>query len=195
MDLVTILISREAIAAYVTIAGVLIAMIGVLIGYITYKFNKKQLKQNQLSEVIKSLNHPLHREARKVIYDHYDQKQISNISFQLLEIDRNQFSEYEAEAKDATIEIAKNIVRSDLNHVGTLVHHKMIEVKVFLEEYWWIILKCWHILEDDIQERRNQKNGISNYMINFEELKIKAENFAKKNYSDDWENFQKSFKK
>ena len=42
-------------------------------------------------------------------------KQISNISFQLLEIDRNQFGEYEAQAKDAIIEIAKNIGRNDLN--------------------------------------------------------------------------------
>ena len=33
---------------------------------------------------------------RLIIYNHYDQKQISNISFQLLEIDRNQFGEYEA---------------------------------------------------------------------------------------------------
>ena len=156
MDLITILSSMEAIAAYIAAAG-------VFISYITYKFNKKQLNQNQLSELIKSLNHPSHREARKVIFDHYKKEPISNISFQLLEIDRKQFGEYEAEAKDAIIEIAKNIVRSDLNHAGTLVHHKMIETKVFLEEYWWIILKCWNILEDDIKERRNQKNGISNY--------------------------------
>ena len=88
-----------------------------------------------------------------------------------------------------------SIVRSDLNHAGTLVHHKMIETKVFLEEYWWIILKCWHILEGDIKERRNQKSGISNYMHNFEEIKIKAEKFAKKNYFNDWEHFQKSIKK
>jgi hypothetical protein len=61
----------------------------------------------------------------------------------------------------------------------------MINPEVFFEEYWWIILKCWHILEDDIKERRNQNNGISKYMRNFEDLKIKAESFAKKNYSDD----------
>ncbi|MGI9010529.1 MAG: DUF4760 domain-containing protein [Nitrososphaeraceae archaeon] len=171
MDLIAILSSKEAIAAYIAIAG-------VIVSYITYRFNTKQLKQNQLSELIKSLNNPSHREARKVIYDHYDQKQISNISFQLLEIDRNQFGEYVAEAKDAIIIIAKNIVRSDLNHAGTLVHHKMIETKVFLEEYWWMILKCWHILEDDIKERRNKTNGISNYMINFEEIKVKAEKYV-----------------
>ena len=187
MELITIFSSKEAIAIYVAAAG-------VFVGYITYIFNKKQLKQNQLSEIIKHLNNPSHREARKVIYNHYDQKQISNISFQLLEIDRNQFGEYEAEANDAIIEIAKNIVRSDLNHAGTLVHHKMIETKVFLEEYWWIILKCWHILEDDIKERRSQNNGISKYMRNFEELKIKAEKFAKKTYPKDWKNFQNSIK-
>jgi hypothetical protein len=51
---------------------------------------------------------------RLIIYNHYDQKQFSDISFQLLEIDRNQFGEYEAQAKDAIIEIAKNIGRNDL---------------------------------------------------------------------------------
>ena len=188
MDLITILSSKEAIAAYIAIAG-------VVVSYITYIFNRKQLKQNQLSELIKNFNQPSHREARKVIYDHFQKKkQISNMSFQLLEIDRAKFTEFEAEAKEALIEISKNIVRSDLNYAGTLVHYKMIESKMFIDEYWWIILSCWNILENDIKERRNTNNGISNYMRNFENLKIMAEKFVKKNYPNDWENFQKSIK-
>ena len=177
MDLITILSSKEAIAAYIAIAG-------VVVSYITYIFNKKQLKQNQLSELIKNFNQPSHREARKVIYDH-SQKKISNMSFQLLEIDRAKFTEFEAEAKEALIEISKNIVRSDLNYAGTLVRYKMIESKMFIDEYWWIILSCWNILENDIKERRNTNNGISNYMRNFENLKIMAEQFVKKNYPND----------
>jgi hypothetical protein len=116
------------------------------------------------------------------------------MSFQLLEIDRAKFTEFEAEAKEALIEISKNIVRSDLNYAGTLVRYKMIESKMFIDEYWWIILSCWNILENDIKERRNTNNGISNYMRNFENLKIMAEQFVKKNYPNDWENFKKSVK-
>ena len=171
MDLIAILSSKEAIAAYIAISGVVVSSI-------TYIFNKKQLKQNQLSELIKNFNQPSHREARKVIYDHSQEKQISNRSFQLLEVDRTKFNEFEAEAKDALIEISKNIVRSDLNYAGTLVRYKMIESKMFIDEYWWIILNCWNVLENDIKERRN--NGISNYMRNFEDLKIIAEKFVKK---------------
>jgi hypothetical protein len=183
-EFVPIFFSREAIVVYVAIAG-----LGVNI--ITYKFREKQLKQNQLTETIKILNHPLHREARKVIYN---QEKISNISFQLLEIEKSHFTEYEAESKDVIIEISKNIVRSDLNHAGTLIHHKMMDSDVFLDEYWWIILKSWQVLKSDIEKRRNSKNGVSNYMRNFEELKNKAEDFAKKNYPNDWENFVKMVK-
>jgi hypothetical protein len=64
---------------------------------------------------------------------------------------------------------------------------------MFIDEYWWIILNSWNVLENDIKERRN--NGISNYMLNFEDLKIMAEKFVKKNHPNDWENFQKSIKK
>ena len=186
MDLTAILSSKEAIAAYIAIAGVVVSSI-------TYIFNKKQLKQNQLSELIKNFNQPSHREARKVIYDHSQEKQILNRSFQLLEVDRTKFNEFEAEAQDALIEISKNIVRSDLNYAGTLVRYKMIESNMFIDEYWWIILNSWNILENDIKERRN--NGISNYMRNFEDLKIMAEKFVKKNHPSDWKNFQKSIKK
>ncbi|MGB9169466.1 MAG: hypothetical protein WCB31_11120 [Nitrososphaeraceae archaeon] len=188
MDLISILSSKELIASYV-------AIVGVFVSYITYRFNKKQLKQNQLSELIRSLNNPVHREARKVLYEYYEEKEISNISFQLLEIEKTQLNEYDDESKDAIIEISKNIVRSDLNHAGTLMHYKMIDPNVFLDEYWWIILNCWKILENDIKERRNKKNGTSNYMRNFEELRIKAEKFAKKKYPADLENFEKSYTK
>ena len=178
--------SKEAIAAYIAIAG-------VVVSYITYIFNKKQLKQNHLSELIKNFNQPSHREARKVIYDHSQKKnKFQTCLFNYLKLTK--FTEFEAEAKEALIEISKNIVRSDLNYAGTLVLYKMIESKMFLDEYWWIILSCWNILENDIKERRNTNNGISNYMRNFENLKIMAEKFVKKNYPNDWENFQKSIK-
>ena len=149
MDIITILSSKEAIAAY-------IALSGVVVSTITYIFNKKQLKQNQLTQLINNFNDRSHREARKVIYDHSQEKQISNRSFQILEIDRTKFNEYEAEAKDALVEISKNIVRSDLNYAGTLVRYKMIDSNIFIDEYWWLILNCWNILENDIKELRNK---------------------------------------
>jgi len=117
----------------------------------------------------------------------YNQGHVSNLSFHLLEIEKDKFTESDDEAKDAIVKISKDIVRSDLNHAGTLIHHKMMDSDVFLEEYWWIILKSWKVLETDIENRRNSQDGVSNYMHNFEELKNKAVDFAKKNYSSDWE--------
>ena len=76
--------------------------------------------------------------------------------------------------------LAKDIVRSDLNHIGTLVRHRLANGKTIIKEYGWIVIKCWELLEDDIMKRRQSK-GPPNYMKNIEDLKNKAMQYVEKN--------------
>jgi hypothetical protein len=54
-----------------------------------------------------------------------------------------------------------------------------MDESIFVEEYWWIILRCWDNTKDKIIERRKSGTGASGYMHNLEILNDKAENYAK----------------
>lgn len=121
------------------------------------------------------LNDIKHREARKVIYS-----EPTIESFQIFGLSRE-----DTNVSPLKI-ICENIVRSDLNEMATLFRHNMVERSLIIEEYWWIILRTWNGLEEEIKKRR-EGSGPHDYMKNLEELKNKAEQYAINNYADDLE--------
>lgn len=89
------------------------------------------------------------REARKVLYGN-----IGISSFEIVGIDRLTVNgELNLEGlKDA----CRNIVRSDFNEIGTLIHYGLLEEKIFIEKYYWVILKIWNLLKTEIENRRKE---------------------------------------
>ena len=53
------------------------------------------------------------------------------------------------------MEISQTIVRSDFNEIAILIQHDILEYNIFVQEYWWIILKIWYKVEPKIIERRD----------------------------------------
>ncbi|MGH9993863.1 MAG: hypothetical protein ACRD4J_01330 [Nitrososphaeraceae archaeon] len=39
-------------------------------------------------------------------------------------------------------DVCKEIVKNDLNEIGTLIHHKLLDGDIFIEEGFWVILKA-----------------------------------------------------
>jgi len=81
------------------------------------------------------------------------------------------------------------MVRGDLNEIATLSRHGLIDDSIFIKEFYWIILRVWYEVELSIIERR--KDGPSDYMTNFEDLKNKTEDFAKTYRNEDYTKLQK----
>ncbi|MGH9925051.1 MAG: hypothetical protein ACRD5B_06695 [Nitrososphaeraceae archaeon] len=47
-------------------------------------------------------------------------------------------------------DVCKEIVKNDLNEIGTLIHHKLLDGDIFIEEGFWVILKAWSLSKDII---------------------------------------------
>jgi hypothetical protein len=171
-SLITILTS-EATIIIAIIAAAAAAATGI-VSYISYIFEKKKA----LMEVFRLLNDIKHKEARKVVYG-----DATPASFEILglENDRN---------LDRLMEMSETIVRSDLNEVATMIEHNIIDSKIFVEEYRWVILKVWYKIDPKIIKMR-QDIGPSDYVKNFERLKTKAEKYAKKHHKVDLEKLKK----
>jgi hypothetical protein len=152
-----------------TIAVVTVATVGT----ITFFFERRKSNLTSLNEVYHLLGDIRHREARKVLYGNWNMS-----SYEILGLDRPNVDA--GASPEDLMSLAKDIVRSDLNHVGTLVRHRLANGKTIIKEYSWIIIKCWELLEDDIMKRR-QSQGPTNHMKNFEDLKNKAMKYVEKN--------------
>jgi hypothetical protein len=169
----------------------IVGLAGVAVSLIIFWFQRKSYEATNeaekqktrlaaVAEAFRLLNDVRHREARKVLYDTETSPNTFNkSSFVIMDIaivDENGDSNLEA-LKD----VCKNIVRSDFNEIGTLIHYDMLDGKIFIEEYYWVILKIWSLLKDDIQKRR-QVEGRSNYMEHLESMEKKAAGFVKEKY-------------
>lgn len=164
--IIAILTGKEAIAAYVAIAGTVVSVI-------TFLFERKRFRAIVLIEEMRTLNDIKHREARKVIY-----RETTIESFEIFGLTGEDTNVAQLKT------ISENIVRSDLNEMATLFRHNMVERSLIIEEYWWIILRTWNELEEGIKKRR-EGSGPHDYMKNLEELKNKAEKYATNKYPDD----------
>lgn len=127
-------------------------------------------------EVFRLLNDIQHNEARRVVYGDY-----SNASYEIL-LQNKDFNEL--------MRLSVTIVRTDFNEIATLILHDIVDPNLFVEEYWWIIVKVWYKIENEIMQRRGDR-GPSNYMINLENLKNRAEKYAKRYRSKDLEKLKK----
>jgi len=168
---------------------IIVALAGVIVSVITYIFQEKQLKQRGLIEVFKELNQPSHREARRISYG----EKITDASYDLLGIKPG--SEGSEVAKEQDLKrTCSQIFLGDINNAGTLIHHGLMDESIFLDEYWWIVLRCWDLNEDWINDRRNSGTGAQSYMRDVEELNDKAGKSAKKNFPEDFEEYVKRFR-
>jgi hypothetical protein len=176
--------SPQAPAFIITAAGLIVAIIA-------YVFERKKFKTTQefegkrftttiLIQVIQQLNDIKHREARKVLYEELP----PNSSYEILGISLKEDSKINDIKK-----LASDMVRGDLNEIATLSRHGLIDDSIFIKEFYWIILRVWYEVELSIIERR--KDGPSDYMTNFEDLKNKTEDFAKTYRNEDYTKLQK----
>jgi hypothetical protein len=134
-----------------TIAGIA-TITATIVAIITYVYGRKKFRLTTLLEAFRLLNDTKHKEAHKVLYDN-----ISHSSFDILGVNREKAN------SDDLRGIAATIVRSDFNEIATLAHHKLIDEKIFVREYWWIVLRVWFEIEAKIKERRTH-TGPTNYM-------------------------------
>jgi hypothetical protein len=58
--------------------------------------------------------------------------------------------------------------------LSTLDNNSLANGKTITKEASWLIVKCWGLLEEDIDKRRNTKGENPNYMKNFQDLANKA---------------------
>jgi hypothetical protein len=86
--------------------------------------------------------------------------------------------------------LSKNIVRSDFNELGTLVHYNLLDGKIFVAKYYWMILKIWSLLGNEIMTRRKTM-GPPNYMEYLEEMRNKALEYAKDHHNEVYRQFSK----
>jgi hypothetical protein len=163
---------------------VIIALIGITVSLITFFYRRKQLQLNGLIEIIRDLHLPAHKEARNITY--HGKSAISEETFGILGLESGHINE--------AIKLSREIVRNDLNNAATLIRHKLVNESIFLQEYWWIVLRTWDSLEVDILTRRNAQDGSSGYMLSLEKLKDKAENYANKHHRKDFEDYKKKYR-
>jgi hypothetical protein len=157
----------------------------VAVSIITYIYQKKQLKQATLMEVFKVLNLPDHREARKVTYG-----EKTHVSYDILKITR---PEADPQLEGEIERVCTDLVKGDMNNAGTLIYHKLMDESIFLEEYWWIVLRCWDSVKGSIYERSSGTGALS-YMRNLEKLNGKAEKYAENNFSKDFHEYKKKYR-
>jgi hypothetical protein len=119
------------VVAITTVASVVVSLV-------IHKFEKKRFRLAALAEVFRLLNDVKHREARKVVYGNPNISSSEIIG--LVRPTSERGASYEE-----LIPISRDIVRSDFNEIGTLIHYNLLDGKIFIEEYYWIILKIWSL--------------------------------------------------
>jgi hypothetical protein len=167
-----------------TALTVIVGAAGVVVSVITYIFQRRQLRLNALIQMFKEPNQPSHREARRVAYG-----EGSSGSYDLLGIslpgDGSTYRELER--------VSSDIFQGDINNAATLIYHGLMDEKIFLDEYWWIILRCWDTTKDSIEKRRASETGALSYMRNLKQLNRKAEKYARKHFKMDFEEYKKRY--
>jgi len=159
-----------------TFLGLIVAAVGVIVAIITFYYQRKQYELGALIEAFKLLNSPDHREARTITYGKFKGK--SDIRSSRI---REALARHEN--TDILMEESQAMVRADFDQMGALIKNKLIPETAFLDVYWHTVLMCWKALENEIKEQRNQRQNPP-YMINFEELKKRAESYRKKVHQD-----------
>jgi hypothetical protein len=151
----------------------------------TVKAEKEKVLLAGLAEAFRLLNDVKHREARKVLYNIRPGWAPSESSFNIIGI-KEVTSKDESNQK-ALEDICKDIVKNDCNEIGVLAYYGLVEEEKFIEEGFWVILKVWDLLKDEIMVRRERDS--SHHMKHLEDLRTKACEYAKKHDRKVYEDF------
>jgi hypothetical protein len=158
------LITIETIAPY--FPAIITAVAAIIIAIWTRRFENRRYKTTVLMNVFDRLNDPMHREARRIIFG----EPPTEYSYRILGIPKG--PDVEANLMNT---VASQIARADFNEIGTLYHHELVNKNIFLEEFYWPILRVWNETKREILDRRRY---YLDYMVNFERLKDDAEKYA-----------------
>jgi hypothetical protein len=158
----------------------------VTVSSITYSFQKKQLKLKSLMDVFKVLNLPDHREARKVTYGLK-----THASCDILKLTR---PEADPKLEGEIEKVSSDMVKGDMNNAATLIYHGLMDKSIFLEEYWWIVLRTWDSVKDTVSQRRTSRTGALSYMRNLRRLNAEAEEYAKEHFNEDFEEYERKYR-
>jgi hypothetical protein len=169
------------LTAFGTIGSLVGAIgIGAYSLYLTRKGEERQIQRQILSEqrqglsqVFQLLNDNAHRNARRRIYNLYQEYDDSRKEKILKKMG---VKDEDLKRINAIHMESMEIVKADFDQIGSLVENSAILKDEFLKIYWHELLKCWKVLDDDINEIRKTLRD-DNYMINFEKLKGYAEEF------------------
>src|SRR6266511_1943630 len=145
---------------WVDMAALATAILVAVVGIITYSFQKKHSQLTGLVQSFKLLNDEEHRDAREKVYELFEQYQENKD----VKIFRNKYAE---------------MVRADLDQVGSLVRSGTIQKRGFYEAYGYNAFICWKSLRDHIMDERKRRN-FNSYMENFEWLASEASKWWKK---------------
>lgn len=93
----------------------------------TAEAEKEKVRLAALAPVFRLLNDLKHSEARNVLYD-IDTDSLSSSSFDIMGI--TEFDVNENRKVEDLKTTCKEIVRSDFNEIGTLIHYKLLDGKI-----------------------------------------------------------------
>lgn len=135
----------------------IVAIVGVIVTYITFYYQKKYQRLSSIMEAFRLLNDDVHRKAREATYNMY-----------------RAYNKGELDAYDR-VDVKDQIamVRADFDQMGSLVRNNLIPRDEFLSAYWHTILLCWKALEHNIEEQCSLRQN-PKYMENFRSLKAEA---------------------
>ena len=138
--------------------GIFSLIATIIIGFTTIRYRNKQHQINGLLDAFRILNTREHRTSRRKVYDLY------------IEYEKNK----DVRTFDNSPEVVD--VRADFDVIGTLVKSGNINEKLFLIEYGPLAYRCWKYLKNHIEAERKKRN-FDPFMMNFESLAGKADNF------------------
>ena len=160
------------------IAGGTIGSTVVAVGIAAYSFKigRENEKKGGLRYVFQLLDDNAHRNARRLITNLYNEKKDARKEkiLRLMGI-----KEEDIKRKEAIIKESEEIVKDDFDQIGSLITNKEIPKKDFIRIYWYEVLRCWYVLEQDIKSIRETLND-NYHMKNFEKLKDISYKYSKK---------------
>lgn len=166
---------NESVTEWITAVGVPAA-----IGFSAYtiKRAKNSEKHQRLTHIFTMLDDNAHRNARRRIYNHYNEDAHERKQKVLLEMGSKK---EDLDRVNAIHRESMEIVKADFNQIGYMVENDAILKNDFLKIYWYEVLKSWYVLYwPDINKTRSDLKD-DNYMYGFERLKDLALNYRIKN--------------
>lgn len=162
---------------WISAIGTIGATLGAVgIAAYSIRIGQQNKKYEGLRYVFELLDDNGHRNARRRIVNLYGE----DIEYRKEKILRLMgLDEDGIKRKEAILKESKEIVKADFEQIGSLLKNNEIPKDEFIKIYWHEVLKCWQVLNKDIQEIRNSLKSES-YMQNFEELNKLAIEYAKR---------------